>query len=64
MRVFAIAADVAMGLILGAFLYAALAGMWPVLKRPFVLAVVLGLSIVIVLFRRPHGSLARRPDGR
>ena len=62
MRFFAIAADVFMGLILGLFLNAALTGTWPALRRPVVTAAVIVLAILVVLFRRPSGSLARRSE--
>jgi hypothetical protein len=62
MRAFAIAADVAMGLILGAFLYAALTSTWPAVRGPVAVVAVLALSVLLVLFRRPNGSLARRSE--
>lgn len=62
MRAFAIAADLAMGLILGNFLYAALIDIWPRLRSPVTVVCVLAASVALVAFRRPSGSLARRPD--
>jgi hypothetical protein len=64
MHVFAIAADVIMGLILGVFLYIVVSRTWPGLEHPAVAVAVLGASVVVVLFRRPHGSLARHPPDR
>ena len=62
MRFFLIAADVVMGLILGVFLYVAVSKTWGVLANPLVAAVILVASVMIVLFRRPNGSLARRGE--
>ena len=59
MRVFAIAADVALGVFLGIFLYAALFTIWPPLRSTAVALLSVGAAILIVLFRRPNGSLAR-----
>lgn len=64
MRVFSAAADVAMGLILGVFLYAVLARIWPGLEQPTVVVLVLGASVLVVLFRRPHGTFARGSGNR
>jgi branched-subunit amino acid ABC-type transport system permease component len=55
-----VAADVFMGLLLGAFLYAGAASLWPALRRPEVAVVVVAVAVAAVLFRRPNGSLARR----
>ena len=63
MRGFQIAADVVMGLILGLFLYVVVLKIWPSLQHPVTAAVVLGASVVVVLFRRPGGSLGRRRQG-
>ena len=62
MRIFVIAADVIMGLILGVFLYVAVSRIWPSLQAPVVLILVLAASVLVVLFRRPGGSLARRGE--
>jgi hypothetical protein len=62
MRVFAVAADVAMGVILGLFLFAVLAKLWPVLYHPAYGVLISLASVLIVLFRRPNGSLATRRD--
>lgn len=62
MKVFSVAADVAMGSILGAFLYAALTRFWPSLQHPAVACLVAAAAILIVLFRQPNGSLAVRRD--
>jgi uncharacterized membrane protein YccC len=60
MRIVLVAADVVMGLILGVFLYAVVSRVWPPAQAPLTLAVVLVASVIVVLFRRPGGSLARR----
>jgi hypothetical protein len=62
MRVFVIAADVAMGVFLGIFLFAVLTRFWPNLATTVIGVVVVAASILIVLFRRPHGSLAPQRD--
>lgn len=62
MRIFAILADVAMGVFVGIFLFAALTRFWPSLSNPLVAAAIVAASILIVLFRAPHGSLAPRRD--
>lgn len=62
MRIFVIAADVVMGLLLGVFLYVALSRTWAVLAHPIAGTVIVLASIVTVLFRRPNGSLARPGD--
>ena len=59
MRAFLIAADVIMGLILGIFLYAALSRTWPSLQHPVVIFLTLTSSIIVLLFRRPGGSLVK-----
>jgi hypothetical protein len=64
MRVFAIAADVIMGIILGVFLYAALSRTWPAAAHPVVAVLIMAASVLVVLVRRPNGSLAWRPDRR
>jgi hypothetical protein len=58
MRVFVIAADVAMGVFVGIFLFAALTRFWPGLATTVIGVAVVAASILIVLFRRPNGSLA------
>jgi hypothetical protein len=62
MRFFAVAADVALGVILGIFCYAGLTRVWPSLAQTAVLLVVVSASILVVLFRQPNGSLAVRRD--
>lgn len=62
MRFFAVAADVAMGVFVGIFLFAVLTRFWPSMSHPAVAAVVVCGSILIVLFRPPNGSLAPRRD--
>jgi ABC-type branched-subunit amino acid transport system permease subunit len=64
MRVFTIAADVIMGLILGLFVYVLLSRTWTGLQHPGVAAIVIAAALIVVLFRRPNGSLARRAEGR
>ena len=63
MRVFLIAADIVMGLILGLFLYVAVSKTWVGLQRPVVAGLIFAATVLVVLFRRPNGSLARRRDG-
>jgi hypothetical protein len=63
-RAFEIAADVIMGAILGIFVYTVISGNWKALHGPVVLVPVLALCILLALFRRPNGSLARRPEQR
>lgn len=62
MRFFAVAADVVMGAILGVFLFAALGRLWPAANLPAVAGLLIAGSVLIVLFRRPNGSLAVRGD--
>jgi hypothetical protein len=62
MRFFAIAADVAMGIILGMFIYAAFFTIWPRLHTIPVGLVTVAACVIIVLYRRPNGSLARRSE--
>jgi hypothetical protein len=62
MRVFAVAADIAMGVILGLFLFAVVARLWPALSHPAYGVLIALASVLIVLFRRPNGSLAARRD--
>jgi branched-subunit amino acid ABC-type transport system permease component len=62
MRFIAVAADVAMGVFVGIFLYAVLTRFWPSTANPFVAALVVLAAILIVLFRKPHGALAPRQD--
>jgi ABC-type branched-subunit amino acid transport system permease subunit len=64
MQTFAVLADIAMGVILGVFLYVAAGRMWPSAAHPVVAVLVVGASIALVLFRRPNGSLARRRKAR
>jgi hypothetical protein len=53
-----------MGLILGVFLYVAASKAWAPLQSSFVAVVILAASVLLVLFRKPSGSLARRGDDR
>jgi hypothetical protein len=62
MRFFAIAADVAMGVFVGIFLFALLTRFWPSLAVPLVGIAVVSASILIVLFRPPNGSLSMRRE--
>jgi hypothetical protein len=62
MRFVAVAADVAMGVFVGIFLFALLTRFWPQMGNPFIAALVIVSSILIVLFRRPGGALAPRRD--
>jgi hypothetical protein len=62
MRFVAVAADVAMGIFLGIFLFAVLTRFWPSLATFPVALVSLLAAIAIVVFRRPNGSLAARKD--
>lgn len=64
MRVFTVAADVVMGLILGLFLYVLVSRTWTGLQQPWVAVAMLAAALIVVLFRRPNGSLARQPDER
>ena len=63
---FAVAADLAMGAVLGLFLYAALGRTWPAMQHPVAAGAIVLASIAVVLMRRPGGSLAtwwqRRAD--
>lgn len=63
MRMFLIAADVAMGLILGLFVYVVAARMWVSLQQPIIAVTICAASVLVVLFRRPNGSLSRRGEG-
>ena len=60
MRVSAIIADVIMGAILGVFLFAVAARTWSLLQHWAIAAALILASTLIVLFRRPNGSLAKR----
>jgi hypothetical protein len=60
---FLIAADVAMGLILGLFVYVAAARMWGSLQQPMVAVAFCAACVLVVLFRRPNGSLRRTGEG-
>jgi hypothetical protein len=62
MRFFAVAADVAMGVFVGIFLYAVLTRFWPSTSSPIVAGAVILASILIVLFRPPNGAFALRRD--
>lgn len=62
MRIFAVAADVVMGVILGIFLYAVVIRLWPALGHPGTALAVIVAAIVVVLFRQPYGTLAARRD--
>lgn len=62
MRVFVVAADVAMGVFVGLFLFALLSRFWPGAATLPIACLVVAASILIVLFRPPHGSLAPRKD--
>ena len=62
MRFFVIAADVALGAFLGIFVYAALFTIWPPLRNILVALPIVAACIVIVLFRRPNGALAKPRD--
>jgi len=62
MRFFVIAADVAMGVFVGIFLFALLTRFWPSLAITPIGISVVAASILIVLFRRPHGALAPQRD--
>jgi hypothetical protein len=64
MRIFLVAADIFMGLILGVFVYVAASKAWAPLQSAFVAVVILAASVLLVLFRKPSGSLARRGDDR
>jgi hypothetical protein len=58
-RVFAIVADVVMGLILGLFVYVAAVRIWPAAAGVYTAAALMVASILVVVFRRPNGSLTR-----
>jgi hypothetical protein len=58
MRFFVVAADVAMGVFVGIFLFAVITRVWPSIATMTVAIVVVLSSILIVLFRPPNGSLA------
>jgi uncharacterized membrane protein YfcA len=60
MRYFEVAADVIMGAILGAFVFAGLSRTWPVLNHPLTALGAVTLCVIVVMFRRPNGSLATR----
>ena len=64
MRIFLISADIVMGLILGVFLYVSLSRIWDMFQNPVAAAVIVTASVLLVLFRRPNGSLARRGNER
>jgi len=60
MRFFIVLADIMMGLILGAFVYGALSRTWIAFQYWWVAVLIVVASVLVVLFRRPNGSLARR----
>ena len=60
MRFFIVLADIIMGLILGAFFYAALSRTWVAFQHWWVAVLIVVASVLLVLFRRPNGSLVRR----
>jgi hypothetical protein len=62
MRFFVVAADVAMGVFVGLFLFAALTRFWPSIATVPIACVVVAAAILIVLFRSPNGSLAPRKE--
>jgi branched-subunit amino acid ABC-type transport system permease component len=62
MRFFVVAADVAMGVFVGIFLFAVITRFWPSIATTTVAVVVVLLSILIVLFRPPNGSLAPKRE--
>jgi hypothetical protein len=62
MRFFVVAADVAMGVFVGIFLFAVITRVWPSIATMTVAIVVVLSSILIVLFRPPHGSLAPKRE--
>ncbi len=62
MRFFVIAADVAMGVFVGIFMFAVLTRFWPTVATTFLGVAVVAAAILIVLFRRPHGALAPQKD--
>lgn len=62
MRFFAVAADVAMGVFVGLFLFALLTRLWPSVETVPIACLVVAASILIVLFRPPHGSFAPRKE--
>jgi len=62
MRVFVVAADVAMGVFLGLFLFAVLSRFWPSIATIPIACLVVAAGILIVLFRSPNGSLAPRKE--
>jgi len=64
MRVFLIAADIVMGLILGLFLYVAVSKTWVALQQPLAAVLIFAASVLVVLFRRPNGSLMRGRSDR
>lgn len=64
MHAFTVAADVIMGLILGLFLYVLLSRTWTGLQSPWVVVALMAAALIVVLWRRPNGSLARRGEGR
>ena len=62
MRFFVVAADVAMGVFVGIFLFAVITRLWPSIATTAVAVGVVLLSILIVLFRPPNGSLAPKRE--
>ena len=62
MRAFAIASDVALGVFLGVFLFAVVIRLWPTMEHPATGVLAVAAAILMVLFRRPNGSLASRRE--
>jgi hypothetical protein len=62
MRFFAVAADVAMGVFVGLFLFAVMTRFWPSATTVPIACVVVAAAILIVLFRPPNGSFAPRKE--
>ena len=62
MRFLDMAADVALGVFLGIFLFAVLTRVWPSFSSLPIGAIIVAVSILIVLFRPPNGSLSVRRD--
>ena len=60
MRFFVVAADVAMGVFVGIFLFAVMTRFWPAAATVPVGVLVVAAAVLIVLFRPPHGSLSPR----
>lgn len=54
MRVFAVAADIAMGIVVGIFLFALLTRLWPSTSHPAVAALVIAAAMLMVFMRPRH----------